>query len=282
MSYLNTLYVKPNWLSLMKPRAFFYKDFLMQSSYKFAFVTQIAGIIFSASVWFFLSELFGQAVSPYLEQFGGDYFSFVLIGVAFSSYMSVSLSSFSDNIRSAQTLGTLEAMLVTQTRIPVILISSSIYSFVLTSFRVVIFLLFGALFLNLNIESANYVAALLVLGITIICFGTIGIFSASFIIVLKKGDPFRWIFINLSMLLGGVYYPTSVLPEWLKAISAFLPITYSLKGMRLALIQGLDTISIISHMAPLIIGTIILFPLSIMGFQAAVNWAKMEGSLMKY
>jgi ABC-2 type transport system permease protein len=85
-----------------------------ESTYKFAFVTQFLGIILSVLSLFFLSKLLGNAALPYIKPYGGDYFSFLLIGLALVAYTQVSLSSFRNCIRNAQTLGTLEAMLVTQ------------------------------------------------------------------------------------------------------------------------------------------------------------------------
>jgi ABC-2 type transport system permease protein len=61
-------------------------------------------------MFFFLSRLVGEGIAGQLEPYGGNYFSFVLIGVAFTDYLSVSLSSFAGQIRSAQMQGTLEAM----------------------------------------------------------------------------------------------------------------------------------------------------------------------------
>jgi len=60
---------------------------------------------------------------------GGDYFSFVLIGIAFSDYLGVGLGSFAGTIREGQMLGTLEAMLVTPTRVHSIILFSSIWQF---------------------------------------------------------------------------------------------------------------------------------------------------------
>jgi len=63
--------------------------------------------------FYFIAKLFGRAATPYLESYGGDYFSFVLIGIAFSDYLGVGLTSFAGIIREGQMLGTLEAMLIT-------------------------------------------------------------------------------------------------------------------------------------------------------------------------
>lgn len=267
---------------LKKPLAFVCRDFINESSYKLNFVTQLAGIFFATAVWFFLSNVFGNSVSPYLKKYGGDYFSFVLIGISFTNYLSVSLGSFSGTIRSAQTLGTLEAMLVTQTKASMIIFSSSLYSFIMTSFRVFVYLLFGTIFFGLPMENANYVGAFLIMIITIICFSSLGIISASFIMVFKKGNPLNWIFVNLSYLLGGVLYPISVLPKWIEKISYFLPITYSLEGMRMALIKGYSIHDLLPNIIPLIGFTVVLLPLSTFIFDLSVKRSKMEGSLIQY
>jgi ABC-2 type transport system permease protein len=267
---------------LRKPIAFLYKDFLSQASYKVAFISELFGIFLSALAWFFLSKLFGKAVSPHLESYGGDYFSFVLIGVAFSSYLEVALNSFATNIRNAQTLGTLEAMLVTQTKLSTLIFSSSLYSFLFTSVRIVIYLAIGAFLFGVHISEANFSAALLILLLTVTCFSSMGIISASVIMVIKKGNPLNWIFINLSWLVGGVYYPIAVLPDWLKKMSYFLPITYALEGMRMALLKGSSLMSLLPNVMPLVVFSTLLLPVSLGVFRFAVKRAKIEGSLIQY
>jgi ABC-2 type transport system permease protein len=269
-------------LVFRKACGFLYNDFLNETSYKFSFVTQVAGIFFTATCFFFLSRVFGQAVSPYLEPYGGDYFSFVLIGIALVGYLHVSLSSFSKSIRDAQILGTLEALLVTQTGIPTIILCSSLYSFLMTTFRIFVFILFGVLVLGMDLHGGNFGAALLILLVTVVCFSSFGILSASFIMVLKKGNPLGWAFTSLSWLVGGVYYPISVLPKWLQAVAHVLPITYSLEGMRLALLQGRSLGDLLPTLLVLLAFTAVLLPVSLVAFSRAVRKAKTDGTLMQY
>lgn len=269
-------------LALRKVFAFFYKDLVNEASYRFAFVTQFFGMLFAALSFFFLSKLFGEAMVPSLAPYGGDYFSFVLIGVAFASYLRVSMESFSNSIRNAQLLGTLEAMLLTQTEIPIIILSSSIYSYLMTSIRVIVFLGIGALFLGMKVGDGNFLGALILLILTVICFSSLGIISASFVMVLKKGDPLNWLFINVSWLLSGVYYPISILPDWAQKIARLLPLTYSLEGMRFALLKGYDTLHLLGYMLPLVGISILLLPVSILSFKFAINKARENGSLTHY
>lgn len=269
-------------LVLRKIFAFFYKDLLNEASYRFAFVSQFLGMIFAALSFYFLSELLGDAVLPQLASYQGNYFSFVIIGVAFASYLRISIEGFSNSIRNAQLMGTLEAMLLTQTKVPVIILCSSIYSFFVTSIRVVVFLAIGSLLLGMNIGNGNFIGAAILLLLTILCFSCFGIISASFVMVVKKGDPLNWLFINLSWLLAGVYYPISVLPDWVQKISYLLPLTYALEGMRFALLNGFDNRQLLPFMLPLAGISVVMLPISLISFIFAVNKARENGSLTHY
>ena len=124
-----------------KALAFVKRDVTIQMSYKLSFFLQFFGIFFSVLTFYFVAELIGDAAVPYLEPYGGDYFSFVLIGIAFESYLWTGLRSFSASIRSGQMMGTLEAMLVTPTKVDTIVVSSSLWDYIFSTFRILIFLL---------------------------------------------------------------------------------------------------------------------------------------------
>ena len=254
----------------------------MQVSYRLSFLLQFFGIFFSVTTFFFVSKLLGKAVNPYLTSYGGDYFSYVLIGIAFSGFLGTGLGTFSSTISSAQSQGTLEAMLVTPTRLAAIVTFSSLWSFLFTAFNVFIYLLFGALFFNLNLSKANVLAATIILFLTIIIFSGIGIVSASFIMVLKRGDPINWLFGSFSSLLGGTYFPITVLPAWLQKASYFIPLFYALRAMRHAVLQGYTFLMLGKDITILCIFAICILPISLFCFRFAVKRAKIEGSLVTY
>jgi len=268
--------------AIVKALAFVKRDFMITISYKFSFFLQLFGIFLSVLTFYFIAKMFSSASIPSLEPYGGDYFSFVLIGIAFSGYLTTGLGSFSGSIRSEQMMGTLEAMLVTPTSTPFIIISSSLWSFIFTSIRVMVYLLIGVFLFDVNMSNVNIFGALLVLALTIICFSSIGIISASFIMIFKQGDPINWAFSAVSGLLGGVFYPITILPGWLQNFSYLLPITYSLRAMRLALLQGYSLEALTPDIFALILFSIILLPISVTIFKYAVRRAKREGSLALY
>lgn len=267
---------------LRKPVAFLIRDVREEASYKLAFIMRTAGVFLATFTFFFLSKLIGKATVPYLTAYGGDYFSFVLIGIAFSGYHQVALSGFSRRIREAQMKGTLEAVLLTQTGIPTIIFCSALYPLLWTTLSVVLYFVVGIVILGAKISSGNVPGAFLILLLTITSFCGIGIMSASFVMVFKKGDPLAVIVSATSFLLGGVYYPIAVLPDWLQKVSYFLPIRHSLEGMRLCLLGQASFRTIVPSILALTVLTAILLPLGFLSFQYAVRRAKIAGSLAHY
>ena len=262
--------------------AFLRRDFSQAISYRLAFFMQLGGILFNVAIFYFMAQLFGSAIASQLETYGGDYFSFVLIGLAFTGFMGLSLSSFAQSVREGQMMGTLEIMLLSPTRLSAILLSSSIWSYLLTTFRVIVYLILGALVFGASLNQANYGAALLVLLLSIASFSGIGIISAAFVLLTKKGDPIAWALTGASSLLAGVYYPVAVLPDWLEPVSRILPLTYALDAMRLSMLQGNSIYELRFDILVLLAFTLVLTPLSFFIFRQALRRAKKEGSLIQY
>ncbi|PIV39336.1 MAG: ABC transporter permease [Candidatus Omnitrophica bacterium CG02_land_8_20_14_3_00__42_8] len=267
---------------LRKIAAFIKKDFLIQLSYPFSFIFSLFSILVTVATFYFISKLFGQEVTLHLKDYQTGYFPFVLIGIAFSGYLSTAIHSFSQNIRHEQIIGTLEAMMVTPTKLSILIISMSLWDFLFTSITTVVYLLFGVLFFKVDLSQMNLLAALIILILTIVSFSSIGIISASFIMVFKKGDPISWLITTFSGFFGGVFFPISILPKPLQTISYLFPITYSLRALRQALLQGYSLKMLASDIGVLLVFCVVLLPLSIWIFKCAIKKAKQVGSLAHY
>lgn len=263
---------------MLKSWAFLRKSFLEMSSYKLAFILQFLGIFLSIVTYFFLAKI---VPSRFLEEYGGSYFAFVLIGVAFMSFLGLSLEGFTRFIRESQMSGTLESMLVTPTKLPTILLNSLLWGFVIVSIQAVLYLTFGVLFFGLDLN-INLVSAVVIFALSIFVFGAIGILGAGMIMIFKRGDPLTWVFTSLSGILGGAIFPITVLPLWLQKISYLVPLSYSLRAFRHAVLNGASLASLSFDVMGLVIFAFILFPLSLFVFKHAVRKAKKDGSLVKF
>ena len=155
-------------VSFRKLAAFIKKDFFIHISYRFALFINCVGLISSILTFYFIAKIFGEGVSPYLKEYGGQYFPFVLIGLAFSNYLTVALRTFSMSLREEQLMGTLEAMFLTPTKVTSIIIAMSSWDFIFGTLNAVISLLFGVYFLGVKLANTSIFAVSVVLVILVI------------------------------------------------------------------------------------------------------------------
>lgn len=267
---------------MRKVLAFAKRDLQIEASYRFYFASQVVSIALSIASYYFLARFVGPPLSPLLRDYGGDYFAFILIGVALNDYLTTSLNAFSRSIRESQLAGTLEALLTTRTSLSTIIVSSAVYPFLWTSLNVLFYIGLGFGLFGLRFARGNWPGALVVLAIGILVFSGFGILSASFIMVFKRASPVAWLMGSLSWLLGGVLYPVSVLPGWLQSLAALLPITHAIEGMRAALLQGQPWSGLVRPIGALALFAAIVLPLSLLSFERAVRQARIDGSLGQY
>lgn len=267
---------------MQKIYAFIKKEFITEISYKFSFLLHVFGTFSWLLIFFFIDKLFGSRVEPHLEQFGVNYFSYVLLGIAFSAYVGTGIGNFATKIRNEQLMGTLEALLATPTRIATIVLSMYLWGFIWASVSVVTYLAFGSLLFGVDLSNANILSSLVILVLTILSFSGLGLLAAGFIMILKRGQPVTWVVNTVFELLGGVYFPVAVLPLWLKAVSRFIPVTYAIQAIELAVYKGYAISALASEISALAIFACILMPLGLAFFSFAVNRARLSGSLTHY
>jgi len=260
--------------------AFLRRDFREALTYKFSFLSSVTGILLSSATFYFVAKLVPAGV-PSLGPFGGDYFSFAVVGVAFAGLLGMFQEGLAAVVRSAQLSGTLEALLVTPAGVPTILFGSSLYSLVFQVFRTVLHLAVALAFFGLTLGRVNGAGVLAVGVLTILCFLSVGVLSASFILVYKTGNPFSWILGSVSGVLGGVVFPVALLPPWIRWVSSLLPVTYALDGMRKSLLASASFAEVLPDVAALAVFDALLLPLSVV-FRLAVRKAKKDGTLSHY
>lgn len=267
---------------LRKIWAFIKRDFLIQASYRFNFILTWANVFGSILIFYFIAKLFETGTSPYLVQYGGQYFPFVFIGIALTGSLTMTLFSLSANIRTEQLTGTLEAVLATPIKFYTLIICMSIWNFILSSLSIIVYLLFGAYFFGIKMINIDFLSTIVIFVLTILSFTSLSILSASFIIFFKKGDPISLLIGLFSGFLGGAYFPTDIFPKYLYGLSQLLPITYSLRALRMALLKGYDFKMLSSDIFILLGFCIVLLPLSVFIFRFSIKKAKIYGSLAHY
>jgi ABC-2 type transport system permease protein len=267
---------------LRQLRQLFRRDLLTARTYRVAFLLDAINALFGAASFYFLSRFVQSDKLSSSLPAGTSYFAFALIGLAFFDYLTAAINAFDTSIDDARRNRTLEALLVTEASLPVILAGSAVYPFVLTSLRTAVYLVWGVILFHLPLGQADWLGALLILFFSIMAFAGLGIISASYQMLFKRGNPAKWIFLGVSAVLGGMMYPISVLPPVLRALARLIPLTYSLEGMRAALLGGVGMGRLWPQITALAIFAVVLLPLSFLVFAWALRRTKVNGTLTHF
>ena len=267
---------------MTRPVAFIYRGVITMFSYRTALILQILSMFITTASFYFLDKLVGfQANNPYLAQYGGNYMVFLIIGIIFQSFVTVSQSSFSQSIRNEQYMGTLESLLLSKTPLHKILSYSSLWTFLFTAVNTGVILVIAIVVFKVELN-ANYLASIIVLVLSIVSLAGIGMISAGVIMVTKQGDPVSWFISIVSAFLSGVYYPIEVLPKFLKSLALILPNTHALIALRQSLINNYSVWQVKDQILILVLFSLITVPLGIMAFKKGFDRARREGTLSYY
>ena len=275
-----------NSLKLLPRRifAFVARDFRLFVSYRMQFFLRVISILAVVTTLFFISKIFAGFTDPQFSQWRDPLASW-LTGLAVLNYFMTGFSSLANSIRQEQMQGTLESVLLTPINLPTVIVSSSAWDFLETTFFSFLYLFFGWVFFGVQYRGSFFLAVLFLL-LTTVVLACLGILSASFAMVFKRGDPFG-IFLGAgSALFSGVFFPTQLLKTHagptLGNISLLLPATHGLQGIRQVLIEGHGLSEVTQPLITLFGFLIVLLPFSLWVFGRAVRRAKREGSLIQY
>jgi len=262
--------------------AFFRRDFLVLTSYRFRLFLNFGYLLIIVFFLFFVGRTFSGSFSVYLTRYGNDYFAFALLGMSVSVFVSTGLTSLAREIQTAQVQGTLESLLMTPTSPTLVLFGSSLWSFVESFIVCILYIGAAVLILGLAVTPLMLLLVLLVLSLTFCCFLSLGMISAAFIMVFKQGNPITMIFGTSSYFLGGLLFPVDVLPAPLRSVSYFLPMTQAATAVREILLVPAGQARWLSAVLYLTVFAAVIGPIGIISMKYSFTRAKKDGSLVQF
>lgn len=261
--------------------AFMRASWLSASSYRVSMILSLVGVIGSVIPVYFIAKALQPVMSSAIQGEGHQYFAFVLVGSITFLFIPLAVSALPSTITSSITSGTMEAVLGTPTSMPVMLTGMMGYSFAWTILRASLMLIAGWV-LGASISWVQLPSAMLLLLLIILSYVPIGLMSAAAYLAFRTSGPLAAGVMILSSLLGGVYYPTHVIPSWLEHVSGAIPLTYGLRALRRVLLEGESLTTVRSDIGVLLFMTVLLFAAGGWMFSAAMRYARRTGSLSYY
>lgn len=251
------------------------------ASYRFRLAMSLGGLIFTVVPLYFVAGAVQPVMAESIQGQGGQAFGFLLIGIATFSLVGQAVSNLPNTLQGGIRTGTLEALLSTPTPLPGLLAGLASFDFLWNVVRSSILVIAGWT-LGVELAWGGILPGLVVVALIVVAHLSFGLLAAAMILVFRTAEPLPKVVLAVSSLLGGVYYPTEVIPSWLELISYVLPLTYGLRALRQLVLEGASLASVAGDVAILLVMAALLLGIGAVIFVAALNFARRRGTLAQY
>ncbi len=207
---------------------------------------------------------------------------YLSIGALLWNFLSVLFFEVSNSVMWERWEGTIEYSFMAPIRRVTYLFGVCAYAIVYGLVRTLIVLVAIALFFHLPLAQADLPGALLVLAASSVPFIGLGLFGAIMpMLSAERGAQATQVIQGVILLVSGIYYPISVLPHWLQAVSWLSPATYTLNAVRDAALRGAGVASLLPTVLGLLAAGALLVPAGLYAFSIAERYALRAGKLKR-
>lgn len=253
------------------------KDLLTAARYRNGFVFNLISPALQLATFYYLA----RAVGPQFRPDGIPYVMFLIVGMGFYTFLISGIHSFFQAIQQAQQTGTLEFLMTTSTRPPVLLFLSTLSSFAGGLVQFVLYVGSGIVLFAPAVH-VNMFGAVSAVILSLIAAAAIGLFAAGLQISIHKGSAVLWLLGSCAWLMAGTLFPVKTLPLPLQVLSNLLPFTHSLTAMRLAIFDGGNRVALLHEIEILALFSCSLLPAGVAFFAWTLQRARQYGQLAFY
>jgi ABC-2 type transport system permease protein len=260
-------------------RIFALKDLRVALTYRLSFVLGLFTTFYGMLSFYFISRVVGHSATVGTS---AEYFRFIVVGVTVSNILRAAVMTAASNARSDQIEGTLE-ILATQPISPLALALGWSALPVIEAILEGVAMMAVAVPLGFSGFTPDWPSVALVLVLSLAVFLAIGFIGAAFVLAIQQGTGVMGLILGIMTLAGGSIFPTSVLPGSVHFLTVASPLTYTLRAMRGAMLEGQSP----GHLLSTSLGVVLIYaavaiPLAMIGLSISFRFARSRGHLSRF
>ena len=246
---------------------------------------ELAFLIFnvaSAMSVLYIGEAQMQASGGGSQEGQLDLVLYLGIGTVVWAYLRAVFANVGEMVAWERWEGTIEYTMMAPISRLAHMLGVSLFSIIYGLVRSALLLGVLALFFSVDLSNANLGGAALILLVGSVSFLGFGIMAAVLPLLFpERGEEMTFVISSILLLVSGVYYPISVLPDWMEPLATISPATYVLEGMRAALLEGTPTLALGPSILPILVLGALTIPIGIAIFGWGERYAKRTGRLKR-
>jgi ABC-2 type transport system permease protein len=255
--------------------------FRTATSYRARFVFSLASVLVTAIPLFFVAGALQPLMEGAIVNEGKDYFSFLLLGFVVLAIVQVAGEALPAQVGGDLSNGFLESVLGTPAGVPSVLLGLVVYPLTFALARGLVMVAIGAA-LGMDLRWSQLPEVSVVLILLIAAHFGVGLIAAAAVLVFRSSFSIPQIFAAASALLGGAYWPTSVIPSWMHTFSEVLPLTYGLRAVRRVFLDGASLSGVANDVLLLVATAGFLLCIGTASFAWSLQVARRHGTLSHY
>jgi ABC-2 type transport system permease protein len=207
-------------------RAVLERDCMVFLSYRWQFASQMLAAAFSLVLFHYLAQLVDVPAfrSP------ADYFGYVVVGLVIVQILQSTLG-IPQQLRADLVAGTFERVVQSPFGEARAILAMTLFPFVYSLALGTVTLVLAAAVFALPVVWETVPLAIPVALLGAAAFAAFGLLFAALVLVVKRATGAAWL-VTLVSILGGLYFPVSILPGWIRWAADVQPFTPSVDLLR--------------------------------------------------
>ena len=253
------------------------RDFIVFTSYRFRLLSEIVAAAIGTTVVYYVSRLVtaGPFDSP------DAYFAYCVVGFAVLQVLTAALAVLPLALRHELVAGTFERVLVSPLGAIYALLAMSVLPFLSALFTATMTILYAALVFGMPVDWSTAPLALPTAVLGGLAFLPFAVVITGGVLVVKQAGAGAGFIISLLVVVGGVFFPVSVLPDWIEWTSHVPPLTPALDLVR-HLVVGTPVDSTWQAIGRLALFAAVLLPPSVLFLRACLRLGQRRGTVLEY
>jgi ABC-2 type transport system permease protein len=253
------------------------RDWLILTSYRLRFLTQLVSLCFSVTLFHFIAKL--VRVSSFRTP--AAYFGFALVGLLTLQVLNSTLHTPPSALRGELGAGTFERLVVSPFGALRAMVAMTLFPLIYALVMAVGMLAFAAIAFGLHVQWATLPLLAPVALLGALSFLPFGLLIMALVLVLKQAlSGVTFVVAGIS-LISGLYFPVSVLPAWMRELSRLQPFTPAADLMRHVMAGTRLHESLALELAKLVGFPLVLLPISLLALQLALRQGRRRGTLLE-
>jgi ABC-2 type transport system permease protein len=252
------------------------RDMRIFLTYRLRWLSRVLGTLLTLTTFYYVSKLArADAVGDH-----ASYFAFLLVGIVALPVLTAAMT-VAQFVRQELVAGNFERILVSATGPVIGILAMLLFPVAFALFLSAITMALGIVLFGVHVAPGGIPLTLGVMALGCIAFAAIGLLFVATLIAFKSSAGVTWVMAGLG-LVGGVYFPISLFPGWIRWAGNVQPLSPTIELLRHLLVGTpllhpgwVDWLKLGGFAA-------VLLPVATYGLSQSLKLSRGQGTIMEY